>query len=141
MRMRRTNKLLIEPPASATGDIAFNLIVFFLVCASVQPDAGRKQTIPSSETVQDQKQEETNVEVLLTRDTVALDGDFVAMGQFLPRLQAKLAGKTSPDDRVVVFKEKPDTPYSRYINVMRLIDEAGGVIVFQIEEEREVMIP
>ena len=65
----------------------------------------------------------------------------VKMNQFLPRLKAKLAGKTSPDDRIVVFKEKSDTPYSRYINVMRLIDEAGGVIVFQIEEEREVMIP
>ncbi len=141
MKMRRSSKLLIEPPASATGDIAFNLIVFFLVCASVQPDAGRKQTIPSSETVQDQKQEQKNLEVLLTRDTIYLDDDFVAMGQFLPRLQAKLAGKTSPDERVVVFKEKPDTPYSRYINVMRMIDEAGGVIVFQIEEEREVMIP
>ena len=141
MRMRRSSNLLIESPASATGDIAFNLIVFFLVCASVQPDSGRKQMIPSSETVQDQKQDQKNLEVLLTRDTIAIDGDFVDMGQFLPRLQAKLSGKTSPDDRVVVFKEKPDTPYSRYINVMRLIDEAGAVIVFQIEEEREVMIP
>jgi biopolymer transport protein ExbD len=141
MKMRRSSKLLIEPPASATGDIAFNLIVFFLVCASVQPDAGRKQTIPSSETIEDQKQEQNNVEVFLSREIVTLDGDEVEMGQFLPRLQAKLAGKKTPDDRVVVFKEKPDTPYSRYINVMRMIDEAGGVIVFQIEEEREVMIP
>jgi len=141
MRMRRSNKLLIESPASATGDIAFNLIIFFLVCASVQSDLGRKQTIPSSETVPEQKEAETNIEVLLTRQIVTLDGNEVKMDQFLPRLKAKLAGKTSPDDRIVVFKEKPDTPYSRYIDVMRLIDEAGGVIVFQIEEEREVMIP
>ena len=32
MRAKRSTKLLIEPPSSATGDIAFNLIVFFLVC-------------------------------------------------------------------------------------------------------------
>ena len=50
MRTVRTQKLLVEPPASATGDIAFNLIVFFLVCASVQPDSGRRQTVPRSET-------------------------------------------------------------------------------------------
>ena len=49
MKERRTNKLLIEPPASATGDIAFNLIIFFLVCASVQPNSGRSQTIPRSD--------------------------------------------------------------------------------------------
>ena len=49
MKARRKKKLLVEPPASAMGDISFNLIVFFLVCASVQPDSGRKQTIPKSE--------------------------------------------------------------------------------------------
>ena len=31
MKVRRKCKLLVEPPSSATGDIAFNLIVFFLV--------------------------------------------------------------------------------------------------------------
>jgi len=46
MRLLRKNNLLVEPPSSATGDIAFNLIVFFLVCASVQPDSGRHQTLP-----------------------------------------------------------------------------------------------
>jgi hypothetical protein len=45
---RRSSNLLIEPPSSATGDIAFNLIIFFLVCASVQPDSGRHQALPRS---------------------------------------------------------------------------------------------
>ena len=50
MRPRRAlSKLLVEPAAVATGDIAFNLIVFFLVCASVQPDRGKKQDLPASE--------------------------------------------------------------------------------------------
>ena len=53
---RRSSNLLIEPPSSATGDIAFNLIIFFLVCASVQPDSGRHQTLPRSEETE-QKQE------------------------------------------------------------------------------------
>ena len=42
-------KLLVEPPATAAPDIAFILIVFFLVCASVQPDSGKPQDIPRSE--------------------------------------------------------------------------------------------
>ena len=57
MKIRRRNSnLLIEPPSSATGDIAFNLIIFFLVCASVQPDSGRHQLLPRSEETE-QKQE------------------------------------------------------------------------------------
>ena len=49
MKLSRKSKVISEPPSAATGDIAFNLIVFFLVCASVQPDSGRKQDIPRSE--------------------------------------------------------------------------------------------
>ena len=56
---RRTSKLLVEPAAVATGDIAFNLIVFFLVCASTQPDSGRKQDLPRSEQT---KTEQKNAE-------------------------------------------------------------------------------
>ena len=48
MKLKRT-KLLVEPPASATSDIAFILIVFFLVCASVEPDKGRAQVLPRAE--------------------------------------------------------------------------------------------
>ena len=44
-----TIDLLVEAPQSAATDIAFILIIFFLVCASVQPDTGRDQLIPRSE--------------------------------------------------------------------------------------------
>ena len=61
MKVRRTCKLLVEPPSSATGDIAFNLIVFFLVCIN-QPDSGRPQEYLSEEN-QEQKEEVENIEI------------------------------------------------------------------------------
>ena len=63
MRGRRT-RVLVEPPSHATGDIAFNLIVFFLVCASIQPDSGRPQTLPSAETVEENQQQD-NIPLLM----------------------------------------------------------------------------
>ena len=79
MRPRRTTKLLVEPPSSATGDIAFNLIVFFLVCASIQPDRGRPQDIPRSEENKQEQQELENIEVALTANlaAVSINGDTV----------------------------------------------------------------
>ena len=65
MKVRRKCKLLVEPPSSATGDIAFNLIVFFLVCASIQPDSGRPQEIPRSEEDQEQKEEVENIDLVV----------------------------------------------------------------------------
>lgn len=141
MRIRHRSNLLVEPPASATGDIAFNLIIFFLVCASVQPDSGLKQSIPSSETVEEKSQESKNIEVLLTRTTVAINGNFIGMQQFIPSLKAKLLGKSKPEDRIVVVKSRPDTPYTHWIQVTAAIEQAGGVITLQLEEEREVQLP
>ncbi len=140
MRPRRSNNLLIEPPSVATGDIAFNLIVFFLVCASAQPDSGRKQTLPRSEEKAKQEQQSKNVEITLTRTTAAINGDLVPQREVLPRLKTLLSGKSRPEDRVVVVKSRPDTPYLFWIDMTALIEEAGGTVTIQREEERTVQV-
>ena len=134
MKPRRTNKLLVEPPASATGDIAFNLIIFFLVCASVQPDSGRSQTIPRSDK-QQQEQQDTNIEVTLTRNVVMLDGLRREDAEFSALMKEKLLNKVRDEDRVVIVKSEPNTPYSRWIKFTELIEQAGGIITIQTEEE------
>ena len=132
---------MVEPPSSATGDIAFNLIVFFLVCASVQPDTGRRQTIPSSETVEEESKQTENIEVSLTRVAVLVNGDVIPTNRLQSRLKTLLAGKSQPSDKVVVVKSEPDTPYSHWIFVTTVIEDAGGIVTLQLEEEREVQIP
>jgi len=141
MRFRRSSNLLVEPPATATGDIAFNLIVFFLVCASVQPDSGRKQSIPSSEAVEQESRQTRNIEVLLTRTAVFVDGDVVPSGEFDSRIRAGLRGRSKPEEKVVVVKSKPDVPYKHWIDITTRIEDAGGIITLQIEEERQVQVP
>lgn len=140
MKRTRRQKLLIESPASATGDIAFNLIVFFLVCASVQPDSGRKQTLPKSETVEDQ-QETENLKVDLTRTAVTVNSEPVAIDKLKAYIQRKLEGKSTPEDRVVIVQSKKDVPYRHWIKATSLIEDAGGIITLQLEEERTVQIP
>ncbi|MHC4355645.1 MAG: ExbD/TolR family protein [Planctomycetota bacterium] len=141
MRLRRSSKLLVEPPSSATGDIAFNLIVFFLVCASVQPDSGRKQSIPSSETVEETSQQTKNIEVALTRTAVFIDGNIVPSEELESRIRAGLRGRSRPDERVVVVKSKPDVPYKHWIDITTRIEDAGGIVTLQIEEARQVQVP
>lgn len=141
MRTARRTKLLVEPPSSATGDIAFNLIVFFLVCASVQPDSGRLQVLPASETADDKQQQTENIEVQLTRTAVLVNGDAVLLPRFEALMKSLLAQKSSPDQKVVIVKSRPDTPYHHWIRVTAAIEDAGGMITLQLEEEREVVVP
>ncbi len=140
MRRQRNTKLLIEPPASATGDIAFNLIVFFLVCAAVQPDRGRPQTIPRSEQ-NEQQSDDKHIEVNLKRSTMLLNGNVIRDNQLVKGLKSALAGKPRPEDKVVVLKSDQDVDYKRWIEVTMMIDEAGGMLTIQREEERTVQVP
>ena len=134
MKERRTTKLLVEPPASSTGDIAFNLIVFFLVCASIQPDSGRPQTIPRSDK-EEQQQKENNIEVALTENVVMIDGQVQEDAAFFGLVQERLRNKVRDEDRVVIVKSDSNTPYSRWIKFTELIEQAGGIITIQTEEE------
>lgn len=144
MRPRRgLSKLLVEPAAVATGDIAFNLIVFFLVCASTQPSTGRRQDLPSSEQAK-QAEQNKNIEVSLTRSEtmVTLNGDPMKTAEFPARIARLLAQKPRPEDRVVVVKSAADTPYQHWIRITSQIQDAGGNITIQREEQRtEVMAP
>jgi biopolymer transport protein ExbD len=143
MKERRRRKLLVEPPASATGDIAFNLIIFFLVCASVQPDSGREQVLPRSEQQQQEQKQMDNIEVQLTRDRVFVNGSPMTINDFPENFQGALTraleNKTSQSDRVVVVKSKPETPYSYWITITEMIEQAGGVVTIQREEEQVIV--
>ena len=139
MRERRRRKLMVEPPSSATGDIAFNLIVFFLVCASVQPDSGRQQTLPRSE--QETQEQSENIEVQLGRNTVMLNGNILRQQDFVAVLKRALNGKTRQEDRVVIVKSKADTPYYHWVVVTEMIESAGGIVTIQTEEEQQVIVP
>lgn len=142
LRERGTKKLLVEPAAVATGDIAFNLIIFFLVCASVQPDSGKRQDLPRSEQKQQQEQKNQNIELALTRTqtVVMLNGDPVKTQELPARLRRLLEGKRRPEDRVVVVKSKSDVPYEHWIATTAIVQDLGANITIQREEERTVSV-
>lgn len=141
MAKRHRTKLLTEPPGVATGDIAFNLIVFFLVCASSEPESGRKQVLPRSEQNAQVQEQLENLEVKLTRSAVIVNGEIVGLDQFDSLVAGKLRDKAKPEDRIVIVKSDKDVPYLRWIEFTSRIEDLGGTITLQLEEEREVAVP
>ena len=121
------------------NDIAFILIVFFLVCASVEPEDGRSQVIPRSEKNEDQ-QTSQSTEVGLTPATVTIDGTPYQLGEFQPRIRQILSRKKTEAERVVVLKSQPDVPYQHWIATAEIIERAGGIVTLLIEEEQTIQI-
>ena len=142
MKIDRSTKLMSEPPAVAMGDIAFILIVFFLVCISQATETGRHQEIPKSESKKDKKLQSKNIVVAIGKDSVVINGNPIRVDRVLPQLTRMLKDRKKSQDRVVVVKtgKKKDTPYHFWIRVTGWIEEAGGVITIQLEEEQTVEI-
>lgn len=134
MNLQR-RELLVEPPATAAPDIAFILIVFFLVCASVQPDTGRPQDIPRSEETPEKESQSQNIELSLTEKTILLNGELLPFEKLKSRLSQLLSGKDSESDRVVIVKSANETTYQRWIATTTVIEEVGGIVTIQMEQE------
>jgi biopolymer transport protein ExbD len=143
---RASAKALNEPPAIMLTDLAFNLLIFFVVCASTDPESGRRQNIPSgSKDKAATAQADQNIEVTLTPSTIAINGnelraingnEFPA-GDFSSQMATLLKGKTKPEQRMVVVKSRKDTPYSQWIRATVLIEQAGGVVAIQVDESKD----
>jgi len=121
------------------NDIAFILIVFFLVCASVEPEDGRSQIIPCSEKNEDQKNSQT-IEVGLTPTSVTIDGTPYHQDQFAARIQQLVEQKKTESERVVVVKSQADVPYNHWIAMTEIIEKAGGIVTLLLEEERTITV-
>lgn len=132
--------VLTEPPAMLLVDIAFNLLLFFVCVASNDPTSGRKQEVPRGENKPGQTGPTQNLEVSLTRGTVSINNALVRPDDFFSRLRSLLAGKTRTEDRIVVVRSSQDTPYGFWIQVTGQIEQAGGIITLQLDEEREVQV-
>ena len=120
----------------------FNLLIFFVVCASTEPETGRKQNISGgSKDKAANQQAEQNIEIYLTNVDASINGNITPLPDIPSKLKDMLKGKTKPEQRVVVVKTRKDTPYRHWIQVTSLIEEAGGVIAMQLEESKEVLKP
>ena len=132
---------MVEPPAVLLTDIAFNLLIFFVVCASTEPSDGRKQDIPgANKQTSNQAAQTENIEVALTRETVSINGEQTKIADFLPRMKNLLRNKKKVEERVVLVKSAKDTPYEHWIKITAWVEQAGGVTTLQIEEEQQVQV-
>ncbi|MFM1558135.1 MAG: ExbD/TolR family protein [Roseibacillus sp.] len=139
MKLRR-GKLLVDPPAASSSDIAFILIIFFLVCASVQPETGLAQTLPRTEAKEEKREQSKNLEVSITPSNIVLNGSPLKLAEFSERIAAALQAKSRPEDKVVVVKSSADTPYDHWIRVSQAIDNAGGIITLEITSEQTITV-
>lgn len=139
MKLKR-GSMLIDPPGCSSSDIAFTLIIFFLVCAAVQPETGLPQVLPKTEAKTEKRDQSQNLEVSITPSSIVLNGSPLQLPEFARRIAGELKQKSREADRIVVVKSSPDTPYPTWVKVSQVINQAGGILTLELESRQTVNV-
>ena len=123
-------------------DLAFNLLIFFVVLASNEPETrGRPQQLPASKESKETEKKSDSTQITISRTTLKFNDTEVPIEELKSKVAGVIAGKSDPAERIVIVKNEGDTPYKTWIRVVGLIEQAGGIITLQLDEEKEVTVP
>lgn len=131
--MRRSRKKRRKPvpvPVASMGDIAFLLIIFFLVCSEVSKDKSNLEvTLPFSQHVDKVKAQVVARVAIDKSGEIWLDADRVDSAKDVEwGIRALLTKTVSDDQRHVQFKCDSSLTKEQFEPVLKAIAAAGGII-------------
>ncbi len=131
---RRKDRRTTEVPVAGFADVAFLLLIYFFLAATLIQISGVVTEIPSGEKAETESETETAT-VQLKGDLVFFDDKRVDMKQLRTRLAKLNLHKKADDDKVVLLEASRDVTYQNYFDVMASISAAGGVTAILQEGE------
>ncbi|MAD80728.1 MAG: biopolymer transporter ExbD [Pirellulaceae bacterium] len=124
-----------EVPSMAMGDIAFNLLIFFVILARAQDDSHLQWTPAEAKNLQSAGN--SIVSVLIDTDNkLYLNGQQIGVSQLSGRIESLLEGAPM-GQRPVLMKVHNEALAQRFEPVIEAISEAGGELVHIVEEDRD----
>ena len=133
MKYRR-KKSMCEVPSMAMGDIAFNLLIFFLILARAQDDSHLKWNPGASRKVENTGYAKVSI-VVDTNNKLYLNGNEVGIAQLSGGI-SRLLGDTPPGQRTVLLKINRTTLAQRFEPIIEAVSEAGGDLVHVLDEKK-----
>lgn len=123
-----------DVPSVAMGDIAFNLLIFFVILARAQDDSHLQWQPAQAANLQGAGA--AKVSVLIDNDNkLYLNGQPLGQVQLASRIEA-LLGNAPAGQRIVLLKVHKDATAMYYEPVIESISEAGGDLVHVLEERK-----
>ena len=121
-------------PTDSFSDIAFLLIIFFILVTSLSKDQGFITDMPRSEQ-SDEKPKKTNTVVIKNEKVYFNDKELTIEGLAKALKKLKLADKAADEDKLVMMEPAGNIKYQLYFEVMSTISTSGGVIALVKEDE------
>ena len=134
MKIKRKS-MKVDIPSVAMGDIAFNLLVFFVILAQSQDDSHIQWTPAKADNLKASGY--TKVTVTIDKDQkLYLNGMELSEAQLSGRIESNL-GNAPAGQRKVMLKAHRDCTASKFEPVIEAISLAGGELVHVLEEKQK----
>jgi len=131
-----------DVPAMAMGDIAFLLLIFFIILARVTDDSHVKVNKADGTELQKPQSKRVGIAIDTNRVTylngVRINPDMISDALYQPDAppgQRGLLGDLPPGQRTVLLKIDKDTPASMFEPVIEAVSRAGGELHHVLEEK------
>lgn len=133
--LNKREKEDVEIPSASLADIAFLLLIFFLVCTTIDVDKGLKLVLPPPDVTQE-KIHQKNILNILINDAgeVLLDNEVVNVRDIERIVRDKI---TENDKLIISLKTARLTKYKVYIQVLDQLKRADATRI-SIAEPEEV---
>jgi biopolymer transport protein ExbD len=134
MKIQR-RQMKVDIPSVAMGDIAFNLLVFFVILAQSQDDSHIQWTPAKADNLKGSGY--TKVTVTIDKDQkLYLNGQELSEAQLAARIESNL-GNAPAGQRKVMLKAHRDCTAAKFEPVIEAISQAGGELVHILEDKKK----
>lgn len=124
-----------EIDVNSFSDIAFLLIIFFVLVTSFVETKGFQAEIPASQKSTTEQTEETTT-VKVNNNQLFFGKDKIDIDQLHRRLEKlKLAERETENERIVVLELDGRVEYQLFYDTMAAISHNGGIVAIQKEEK------
>ena len=143
MIKHRKKAPLTDLEVGSFSDIAFLLIIFFILTTQIVRLQGKMINIPagSESKAEEQKNDKKQMMIHLTtgdKITVNDDGTPVTLENLKNQLlEQNFLARGKPEDRFVILEATPDVHYDLYFKVVMMIDDCGGILAIMEAPEAE----
>lgn len=133
MKIRRAKLPAPHIPFISLADIAWQIIIFFLIAATFAHHWSVKVPMPTASPGNATAMVKT-INVRAGENTLTVNSVVVSADQLESYVSTLLAGVPREEDRAVIVFPEEDLSFQRNTEILHAIQQAGGIVV--ISEER-----
>lgn len=135
MQLRRKSHREVDLDLTAFSDIAFLLIIFFLVATTFVHNTGTSLEIPTGTSDKEESQDKiTTIDVTPEKILYNGEGESIDMAALRVRLLKEGFAKRPAKARMVMIQSASEVECERYFQIVTAISQAGGVLAM-LEDE------